>query len=138
MLRIRKIYLIIITILLANGEYALTQEISYSMNEDLEDVITIKKPVESSYFNCIDVGDIDQDGYEDIIIRGSLGSYKGVIYIIYGEKQWDNTIELDSENQRVTSIVFEDHSIYSSQHGDINGDHISIYRQKAKRRCCRN
>ena len=109
---------------LANGEYALTQAISYSMNEGLEDVITIKKPVESSYFNCIDVGDIDQDGYEDIIIRGSLGSYKGIIYIIYGEKQWGNTIELDSENQRVTSIVFEDYMIYSSQHGDINGDGI--------------
>ena len=71
-------------------------------------------------------GDINGDGYDDLMIAADTMEYQGRVFVVFGRDNMPSTIDL--ENLGTGGISFTGHNIYHgiglslSAAGDINGD----------------
>ncbi|MFA6027754.1 MAG: integrin alpha, partial [Patescibacteria group bacterium] len=69
-------------------------------------------------------GDVNQDGYDDILIAGDgVDSYAGAAYLIYGQSTpYTGTISLSDADVKFTGEAIWDYAGYVSSAGDVNND----------------
>jgi len=79
-------------------------------------------------YSAASAGDINGDGYADIIIGNpGVDSYKGASYVVYGKASgWASTLNLTALNGtdgfKISGAVANDYAGYVGSAGDINSD----------------
>lgn len=103
----------------------------FNLGDNPEGVITIKKPSGFQWFEASAVADMNNDGYDDILIRGAKNyiseeEYTPIIYIIYGCPHLPALTTIDDPLLKITTITWQSNiekiTMPSLTTGDVNGD----------------
>ena len=108
---------------------SVNKEISFSPPDNHNQVLTFKLPIvgEQFGFSTSNAGDINNDGYDDIIVGAPYSDWNGynsgAAYVYYGYSNFDSS-NLNPDDANVT-IVGEEGSLFGwsvSGDGDVNND----------------